>query len=335
MSESSPQEQMSRMIGGACVSQMIYAAAKLDLATKLSAGPRTPRQLAEETDTHPQSLYRLLRALASVGIFAEGSDGAFSLTAAAEELRSDVPASQHAMAVMMGEEHYRAYGELLYSVQTGRPAFDKVYGKPVFEYLAEHPDQARTFDAAMTSIHGRETRAMIDAYDFSTIGVLMDVGGGNGSMLTDVLKANPRLHGILFDVPHVIKRARAGIEAAGIADRCRLLEGNFFEAVPAGADAYMMRHIIHDWDDEQAATILQNVGRAIKPGGKLLVIEGVVRPGNDESITKLLDVTMLTLPGGRERTEDEYRRLYERTGFKLTRIAPTAGEVSVIEGEKV
>lgn len=176
---------------------------------------------------------------------------------------------------------------------------------------------------------------MVAAYDFSQIGVLMDVGGGNGSMLTGVLQANPKLQGILFDLPHVVARARAGIEAAGVADRCRIMEGSFFESIPEGADAYMMRHIIHDWNDERSVTILRNVGRAIRPGGKLLVIEGVVKPGNDESFTKLLDITMLTLPGGQERTEEEYRWLYEQTGFKLTRIVPTTGEVSIIEGEKV
>jgi ubiquinone/menaquinone biosynthesis C-methylase UbiE len=335
MTTPSPQEQLARMIGGACVSQMIYVAAKLDLATKLAAEPRSAEQLAEATHTHPRSLARLLRALASVGIFTEGPDGAFALTPIAEELRSDVPASQHAMAVMMGEEHYAAYGELLYSVRTGCPAFDKVYGKPVFDYLGEHPEQAKIFDAAMTSVHGRETGVMVAAYDFSKVGVLMDVGGGNGSMLTGVLQANPKLQGILFDLPHVVARARAGIEAAGVADRCRIMEGSFFESIPEGADAYMMRHIIHDWNDERSVTILRNVGRAIKPGGKLLVIEGVVKPGNDESFTKLLDITMLTLPGGQERTEEEYRWLYEQTGFKLTRIVPTTGEVSIIEGEKV
>jgi hypothetical protein len=323
------------MIGGACVSQMIYVAAKLDLATRLAAGPMMAEQLAEATRTHPRSLARLLRGLASVGIFAEGPDGGYSLTPIAEELRSDVPGSQHAMAVMMGEEHYTAYGDLLYSVRTGRPAFDKVYGKPVFDYLAEHPDQAKIFDAAMTSVHGRETGVMVAAYDFSNFGVLMDVGGGNGSMLTGVLKANPKLRGILFDLPHVVARARPGIEAAGLADRCRIMEGSFFESIPEGADAYMMRHIIHDWNDERSATILRNVGRAIRPGGKLLVIEGVVKPGNDESFTKLLDITMLALPGGQERTEEEFRRLYEQAGFKLTRIVPTTGEVSIIEGEKV
>ncbi|ODU01123.1 MAG: methyltransferase [Planctomycetes bacterium SCN 63-9] len=331
----SPREQLAQMIGGACVSQLIYVSAKLDLTTKLVDGPKTVEQLASATQTHAPSLHRILRALASVGIFEEGPAGTFSLTPLAEGLRSDAPDSQHAMAVMMGEEHYHSFGDLLFSVRTGRPSFEKIYGKPVFDYLGEHPDQARTFDAAMTSVHGRETDAMIDAYDFSGIGVLMDVGGGNGSMLIAVLKANPHLQGILFDLPHVIERAKPRIEAAGLADRCRVMEGSFFESIPQGADAYMMRHIIHDWNDERSVTILRNAGRASKPGGKLLVIEGVITPGNDPSFIKLLDIIMLTLPGGKERTEEEYRWLYEQTGFKLSRVIPTVSQMSIIEGEKV
>lgn len=335
MSAPSHQEQLTRMIGGFCVSQMIYVVAKLNLATRLGSGPKTPEQLAEATHTHPRSLYRLLRALASVGIFAEDGEGRFSLTPIAELLRSDVPASQHAMAVMMGEEHYRAYGDLLHSVRTGEPSFEAIYGKPVFDYLGEHPESARTFDAAMTSIHGRETSVMVEAYDFSKIGVLMDVGGGNGSMLIGVLQGNPKLQGILFDLSHVVERAKPALDWAGVADRCRILEGNFFESIPDGADAVMMRHIIHDWNDEKALTILRNVSRVLKPGAKLLVIEGVITQGNDESFTKLLDLTMLALPGGQERTEEEFRQLFEASGFRLTRIVPTTGEICIIEGEKV
>jgi len=334
MSALSFQEQLARMIGGFCVSQMIYVAAKLDLATRLATGPKTSRELAEATHTDPGSLYRLLRALASVEIFAETDAGMFSMTPLAEQLRSDLPATQHAMAIMMGEEHYQAYGELLYSVQTGRPSFDKIYGKPVFDYFGEHPEAAKNFDDAMTSIHGRETSQMVEAYDFSGIGTLMDVGGGNGSMLTGVLEANSSLQGILFDLPQVIARAKARIEKSSVADRIQLLEGSFFESIPAGADAYMMRHIIHDWDDERSLKILRNVAKVIKPDGKLLVIDGVVEPGNEPSFTKLLDLTMLTMPGGQERTEEEFRRLFEKAGFMLARIVPTNGDVSIIEGRR-
>ena len=174
---------------------------------------------------------------------------------------------------------------------------------------------------------------MLDAYDFSGIGVLADIGGGNGSTLVGVLGRYPEMRGILFDLPGVVERARAEIEAAGLADRCEVVGGSFFEAVPGGADAYLLRHIIHDWDDEKAAAILRNVRRAMGEGARLLVVEGVIPPGNEPSFGKLLDLTMLVIPGGLERTEEEYRRLYEAAGFRLTRIVPTAAEVSVIEGE--
>jgi hypothetical protein len=237
------------------------------------------------------------------------------------------------MAVMMGEEHYRAWGEILYSLRTGRPAFEHLYGQPLFEYLAEHPEQARTFDAAMTGVHGPETRAMLDAYDFAGVGTLVDVGGGNGSTLCAVLLDYPAMRGILFDRPDVVERARADLQAAGLAGRCATVGGSFFASVPPGGDAYLLRHIIHDWDDEQALTILRNCRRAMKPGARLLVVESVIPPVNEPSFGKLLDLTMLIMPGGRERTEAEYRQLYSAAGFRLSRIVPTERDVSVLEGE--
>ncbi len=248
MTQVSPQQQISQMLSAYWISQSIYVAAKLRIADMLKDGPRSAGQLAAATDTNERCLYRLLRALASVGIFAEQDDGAFALTPMAKYLRSDVPGSQWAMAVMMGEEHYRAWGELLHCVRTGEIAFDKVFGKPIFAYLSENPEQAAVFDRAMTSVHGRETEPIIDAYDFSEIGTLVDVGGGNGTVITAVLKHNLNVKGILFDLPHVVKRAKATLVAEDVADRCETVAGSFFESVPEGADAYMMRHIIHDWD---------------------------------------------------------------------------------------
>jgi hypothetical protein len=320
------------MLSGYWISQIIHVAAKLKLADYCKNGPRTGAELAAATGTHPQALYRLLRALASVGVFAE-VDGKFQLTPLAEALRSDVPGSQWAAAIMMGDEHYRTWCDLLYSIQTGSKAFDKIYGKPVFDYLADHPENARVFDAAMTAIHGNETQAMLDAYDFSGIRTLVDVGGGNGSLLIRVLQLYPSLKAVLYDRPHVAQRAQANFAAAGLADRSTTIGGSFFESVPPGHDAYLMRHIIHDWNDEQCRTILGHVRRAIQPGGRLLLVEGVVPPGNDPSFTKLLDLNMLLIPGGQERTEVEYRQLYTSAGFRLKRIVPTRTEVSVLEGE--
>jgi hypothetical protein len=255
------------------------------------------------------------------------------LTPLAEALRSDVPASQWAVALMMGDEHWGVWGDLLYSIQTGKPAFDKIYGKPPFEYLAEHPENAKIFDAAMTAIHGNETRAMLEAYSFAEFGTLVDVGGGNGSLISAVLRATPGLKGVLFDLPHVVERAKANLQAPDVAGRCTAIPGSFFESVPAGYDAYMMRHIIHDWDDEKSLTILRHCRKAIKPTGKLLLIEAVIPPGNDPSWSKFLDLNMLLIPGGQERTESEYRQLLASAGFQLTRIVPTSTEISVVESK--
>jgi len=331
----SPQETMNGLLTGYWNTQAVYVAAKLGIADLLVRGSRSVEDLAQATKTHAPSLYRLLRGLASLGIFADDGTGKFQLTPLAECLRSDVPGSQRALAIMCGEEHYHSWGELLYSVQTGKTAIDKLYGVPVFEFLSKHPEQAKVFDAAMVGIHGRETSAMTDAYDFSGIGVLADIGGGNGSLLTTVLKKHPVMRGLLYDLPGVTERARVNLQSAGLADRCQVVGGSFFESVPSGADAYLMRHIIHDWDDEKSTQILRNVHRAMTKDGRLLVVEGVIEPGNVPSFGKLLDLTMLTIPGGKERTEEEYRRLYEAGGFRLTRIVPTGADVSVIEGKKL
>jgi hypothetical protein len=335
METSSPPELMNRMITGYWTTQALYVAAKLGIADLLTHGPRSADDLAQATNVHAPSLYRLLRGLASTGVFAEDGTARFSLTPLAECLRSDGPGSQRALAIVSGEEHYKAWGELLYSVQTGETAFDKLYGMPVFDFLSQNLEQAKVFDAAMVGVHGRETAAMTDAYDFSGIGVLADIGGGNGSLLATVLTKYPAMRGILYDLPGVAERAKANLQAAGLADRCQVIGGSFFESVPAGADAYLMRHIIHDWDDEKATTILRNVHQAMGTEGRLLVVEGVIPPGNDPYFGKLLDLTMLTIPGGKERTEDEYRTLYKAGGFQLTRIVPTKAEVSVIEGKKL
>src|SRR5262249_28867669 len=281
------------------------------------------------------SLYRLLRALASIGIFAEDPDGRFRLTPLAECLRSDVPGTQRPAALLMGGEHYRSWGEFLYSVRTGRTAFDHAYGMPVFDYLAVHPEQAEVFDAAMTAIHGAETGAMLAAYDFSGVGTLVDVGGGNGSLLCAVLRQYPSMHGVLFDRGHVVERARPNLRAAGVEGRCRAVAGSFFESVPPGGDAYLLRHIIHDWDDEQSLRILRNCRRAVGGQARLLIVESVIPPGNEPSFSKWLDLNMLVVPGGLERTEAEYRDLLQQAGFRLVGVVPTAMEVSVIEGQPV
>jgi hypothetical protein len=322
-------EQLARLISGYWYTQTVYVAAKLGLAELLRDDPRSAQELAQATGTNAGALYRLLRALASIGIFAE-DQGRFVLTPLAECL---LDPSMRALAIVRGEFQYQAWGELLYSVQSGRSAFEKVYGKPIFDYFSEHPESGQLFDQAMTGVHGRETEAMLEAYDFTGIGTLADIGGGNGSVIRAILRRYPAMRGILFDLPSVVERTKATIEAAGLQDRCQVVAGNFFEAVPPSADAYLLRHILHDWDDNKSLTVLRSCRRAMGQAGKLLVVEGVVPPGNQPSVSKLFDLAMMVLPGGMERTEVEYRRLFEAAGWRLTRIVPTGTWVSVIEGE--
>ncbi len=334
MNPAEVQQQLGQLISGYWKAQAVYAAAKLELPDLLADGPKTVEELASASGGHAPSLYRLLRALASVGIFAQRDDGKFQMTPLAEPLRRGVPGSQWAMAVMMGEEHYHVWGDLIFSLETGETAFNRIYGMPIFEFLSENEEKGQIFDQAMTSIHGPETAAIINAYDFAGIETLADIGGGNGSTLIPILQAHPHLRGVLFDLPPVIERTREHIAAAGLSDRCQLIAGSFFETIPPGADAYLMRHIIHDWNDEQCHTILRNCHAAMRASDRLLVVESVIPAGNEPFFGKWLDLTMMLIPGGKERTAAEYRELYGRAGFELTGITPTATEVSMVEGRK-
>lgn len=327
-------QQLEQLITGYWKSQSIYAAAKLGIADLLIAGPQTPEQLAIATQTDAESLYRLLRALASIGIFEENETGEFALTPLVEPLRSDHPESKQALAIMNGEDQFRPWCEIIYSLQTGKPAYDSIWGKSIFEFLSEHPDKARIFDKAMVGIHGRGTDSIPNAYDFSKIKVLADVGGGNGSNLIRILQAYPDLQGMLFDLPHVVERAQAQFEKAGVADRSELIGGDFFESVPEGADACILRHIVHDWNDEKSLGILKNCHSALPENGKLLVMESVIHPGNNAFTGKFVDLVMLLVTGGKERKAEQFRSLYQQAGFELTHIFPTATELSIIEGVK-
>jgi len=332
VAETTSQDQLTRLMSGYWYTQAIYVAAKLSLADLLAQGPRSAEELAAATATQPRALYRLLRALASLGIFVE-QEGRFAMAPLGECLRSGVHGSVRALAIMRGEWQYEAWGQLLYSIQTGQTAFDKIYGMPLFDFLSRHPDMGQLFDEAMTGVHGQETAAMLEAYDFSGIGTLADIGAGNGEVLTATLRRYPNLRGLVFDLPAVIERTKANIDKAGLSGRCQVVAGNFFESVPSGADAYLMRHIIHDWDDDKSLTILRNCRQALGERGKLLVVEGLVPPGNEPALSKFYDLSMMVLPGGMERTEAEYRRLFEASGFRLTRIVPTSSWISVLEGE--
>jgi len=319
------------MITGFAVSQAIHVVAKLNVAEHLATGPLPVEQLAQKAGADPEALYRLLRALASVGIFTEPSPRRFHNTPMSECLRPDVPGSQHAGALMIGSLCYRSFTELPWSIETGRPGFDKVFGAPVFDWLARHPEEGRGFDQAMASIHGPETPAIIEAYGFTHFKTIVDVGGGNGSTLIEVLEHAPKSSGIVFDLPGVVERTAPLIHAAGLAGRCRAEAGSFFESVPKGADAYVLRHIIHDWDDQKSTQILRRCRDAVAAGGKVLLVESVIPPGDEPHPGKWLDVIMLAVPGGRERTRAEYETLLAAAGLKLQRIVPTRSPVSVLE----
>jgi hypothetical protein len=329
-----PSVAMLRVISGFWISRAVYIAAKLGIADHLRGGPNTADELAGATGTHAPSLYRVLRALASVGVFYEDEKG-FSLTPLSETLRTDAPGSLRAFAtVELGEEHYPAWGDLLHSVRTGGIAFDHAFGMPVWKFFELNPDNAKTFNNAMTGMTLAVNEAVLSGYDFSRISKIVDVGGGHGSLLASILKTNPEVKGVLCDVPSVIEGAQSRIEAEGLADRCELMPGDFFEAVPSGGEAYILKWIIHDWDDEKSIIILKNCHRAMTENGKLLLVEGVVPSGSEPHFSKFMDLNMLVMTGGRERTESEYRRLLEAAGFELTRIIPTESPMSVIEAER-
>jgi hypothetical protein len=329
---SAGQALLERMVGF-WVSQAISVAAKLGIADLLDGAGSTCAVLAQATKTQPDALYRLMRALASVGIFAEDGAGRFHLTPMADGLRSDSPTSLRDYAILLGEEWaWRPWGHLLHSVQSGGSAFEHVFGMQIFDYLTQSPEAGRVFDAAMTSRGNLEDQAIVAACDFRG-GTIVDVGGGRGSLMAAILRSNPDARGILFDLPPVQERAAELLRKAELLDRCALAAGDFFDSVPAGGDRYLMKKIIHDWDDARAHRILANCRTAMGKKGRLLLMEQVILPGNAPSFGKLMDLQMMVqTPGGRERTEAQYRSLLADAGFDLIGITPTACPLSVIVG---
>jgi hypothetical protein len=332
MNEPKAWQQLFQLIIGSWVSRGIYVAAKFRIADRLKHGPRSVEDLAASAGVAPLPLYRVLRALAGVGVFTQEADRRFRLNPMAEPLREGRPDSLWALAVMLGEESHRCWDDLPETVRTGETAFDRLFGQSIFGYLSEHPEQAKVFDAAMASVTDRAVRAALDAYDLSDVKTLADVGGGLGANLTAVLRRYPAMRGLLFDQLHVVARARPLLEAAGVADRCTVEGGDFFESAPHGADAYMLGHVLHDWDDSKAGVILDTLRRAMRPDARLLAVEYVLPDGDGQVFGKLLDLQIMVAFGGLERTEVEYRHLFVAHGFRLTRVVPTAGDISVIEG---
>jgi len=327
--------QMLDFITGYWVSCGVHVAARLSLADHLAKGPRTSADLAGTAGAHPPTLHRLLRMLASHGVFRERDDGRFENTPLSDTLRADVPASMKPFAIMMVDSpSFLAWDDLLETVKTGEEAFQRVHKMGGFEYMAAHPDKAREFGESMTSISGMENPAIAQGYDFQEIAKLVDVGGGHGSLLASILRRFPEMKGVVYDRAEVVANARKDVHVRekGIAERVELVAGNFFESVPAGADAYIMKYILHDWSDAQCRTILSNCRKAMAKGGKVLVVDNVIPEGNEPHWGKMLDMNMLVLTPGRERTEAEFRDLFASAGLKLARIVPTACPLGVVEG---
>ena len=326
------QGRLTEMLFGAHLGHAVAVIAEIGVADLIGEGRLRPvSELASEMSCHPRALYRVMRFLASHGVFVEHGDGEFGHTALSRALRSDVSDSMRPLAIMV-HRLFRGLPEFDHSLRTETSALAKALGAPIFQYLAEHPDEAAIFDAGMPSMHGNETDPMLDAYDFSGIGVLADIGGGGGTLIAAALQRHPDMAGILFDLDHVIERARSNLQQAGVEHRCQLVAGSFFESVPEGADAYLMRHIIHDWSDEESVKILQNCHERVSDNGRVLIVEAIVPEGNDPSPAKEMDMAMLLYPGGMERTETEYQALLNSAGFELAGVTPTTSMVSVLEG---
>lgn len=328
-----PGAALMQMISGKWISQAISTAVELGIPDQLSKGAKRAGDIAEQASASEDGVYRLLRALASIGVFVERPGRRFGLTAIGRCLCSDASESHAGYARFMGHDcTWRPWGQLAHSVRTGEPVFDRVFGMPVFEYFGKNPEAAAIFDTAMTSLSTMESHAVAGAYDFKRIGTLMDVAGGHGLLLSTVLRRHKHMRGVLFDLPHVTAGAAATFTRAGVTGRVTIESGDFFESLPEGADAIIMKHIIHDWDDHSATTILQSCHRALGPKGKLLIADAVVPTGNTPHFGKLLDLEMLALtPRGRERTQAEFTSLLRGAGFRMTRVVPTASPLSIVE----
>ena len=329
------QETMLGLLTGYWVSQLLYVAANLGIADLVANGPRKVEDLARKTGTNALFLRRVLRALASVGVFADTADGRFKSTPLAATLRSGVPGSLRDFARMVVDDYnWQAWAALEHGVRTGERAFDHVHGEAPFPYLRARPEKDRTFSAAMASISGVENPAIARAYDFGRFATLVDVGGAHGHLLATILRRHRKLRGVLFDQSQVVAGAAGAgfITDRSVASRCEVEGGDFFSSVPEGAGGYLMKYIIHDWDDDAAVTILRSCGKAMAPSGRVLVVEHVIAPGNAADFGKLLDINMMVVPGGKERTRSEFRDLFAKAGLKLARVIPTAAPLSILEG---
>ena len=326
-------EQLFSLIFSNVITHGLGAVAELKVADLLKDGSRPIAELASETGAHEESLYRVMRMLAGYGVFSERVPREFELTALAEFLVSDSPNNLRELAILFSDPvHNAAYAESLYSVRTGQTAFKKTHGSEIFDYFATDQRFFTVFNNAMTANSRRLEGAISSCYDFSRFDTLTDVGGGLGFLLIEVLRKNANLKGILFDLPEVVKDAGASVAAAGMADRISLTGGSFFEEIPVSADAYMLKHVIHDWDDELCVKILSNCAKNLESDGRILVIEYLVPEDNDPHVSKLLDMEMLFIPGGRERTRSQFETLFSAAGLRLNDVTTTDSSICILEG---
>jgi hypothetical protein len=318
-------------MNGPLVAGAVSCLAQLGIPDLVDAAPKSAEELAKEIGADAQALYRLMRATASVGVLSEGPDGKFSQTPSSRVLCSNATPGLRAFAIMTGREwHGRGWSHLEYCVRTGKQAPEQIYGMHIFEFLKQNPPEARIFNDAMTELSMIDAPAVAEAYNFEGLRSIVDIAGGHGLLLATILQRNPHLRGTLYEMPHVLEGAANGPLKA-VMERCTLACGDMFSSVPAGTDAYIMKHIIHDWPDDQCLLLLKACRKGVNPSGKLLVIDSVVRPGNDFSPAKFLDLQMLIFPSGRERTEKQFRDLFAGAGWQLTRIIPTAASDSIVE----
>lgn len=329
--EPPPPAQMILLLGGFRISQALYAAAVLGVADQLAAGPAPADVLAEHTGAHAPSLHRLLRTLASVGVFTEPEPGVFALTPLGRTLTSSQPGSMRDVAIMFMETHYAPFGDLLHAIRTGQPAAEHYYGKPFFSWLSDHPEQAGRYTAAMANLTGGFKTAAIASLPLDGTKMIVDVGGADGTVLAAILTAHPQLRGVLFDLPHVITDAPGTLARHGVEDRAECAGGDFLESVPPGGDAYLLSLVLHDWPDDQARHILANVAAAGGSGARLLVLDFMVPPGDAPHMAKISDLNMLAMMGGKERTETEWRELLTAAGFAGIGILQTGTPFSIIQ----
>jgi hypothetical protein len=320
------------ILTGIHVAGAVSCLAQLGIPDLVEASPQTAPELAAQIGAAPQALYRLLRATASVGVLSEAPDGKFSQTPLSAVLRTNATPSLRDFAIMSGREwHGRGWSHLEYCVRTGKQAMEQIYGVPVFEYFRQNPEEARIFNDAMSDLSMIDAPAVAEAYNFDGIRSIVDIAGGHGLLLATILQRNPHLQGTLFEMPHVLDGARSG-PLKPVMERCTLSSGDMFSSVPAGADAYIMKHIIHDWPDDRCVQLLSACRKGVNSGGKLLVVDTVIQPGNDFSPGKFLDLQMMIFPSGCERTEKQFRDLFAGAGWRLNRIIPTAAQDSIVEG---